>query len=259
MVHSFLNKASMAINFHKGAFIREFSFSHEKQKKELSKLDGIPTSDNITGIEVRLSKAYIIDNKTPKVLIFPGYAKIYLLTIVISDAKHSTPVLNLKSFAKVADHESLPVDASIFYWKEQNGTKQSPSQIHTLISIIKSKEDLKNVGEVMSNVQEDEDFIKLSESLGNLIKNAARLNIVTSLLLDISTVLGRFLGNVDDKPLLTWVQSFTDINGDFDVLGKTTTSRKNKWAEANLSIIVRDKEREAAVAKQYNFPLDDVE
>src|SRR5690606_9375534 len=111
----------MAINFHKGAFVKEFNFTQAKQKKTKPAIEGIPTSGNITGIEVRLSNAHVIDNRTPKVLIFPGYAKIYLLTIVISDAENNTPVLNLKSFAKVADRENLPVDASIFYWKEEEG------------------------------------------------------------------------------------------------------------------------------------------
>ncbi len=249
----------MAINFHKDAFIKELNFSREKLKKSDASLEGIPTSGNITGIEVRMSRAHIIDNKTPKVLIFPGYAKVYLLSIVVSDVGNAAPALNLKSFAKVGDRENLPVDASIFYWKEGADSVKPPSQIHTLVSIIKSKGDLRNVSEILANVQADDDFKKVSQSLGDLVKAAAQVNAVTSLLLDVSTILGRFLGNVDDKPLLTWVQSFTDINGDFDVLGKTTTSRKNKWAAADLSIIIRDKERELEVAKQYGISLNDLE
>jgi hypothetical protein len=46
---------------------------------------------------------------------------------------------------------------------------------------------------------------------------------------------------VEDKPLLTWVQSFTDLNGDFDVLGKTAKSAENKFASMKLSITIRDK------------------
>lgn len=249
----------MAIDFHKGAYIKELNFSQEKHKKSKLVSEAIPTSGNITGIEVRLSRAHIIDNKTPKVLIFPGYAKIYLLAIVVSDVGNAAPALNLKSFAKVGDRENLPVDASLFYWKEGGDNVKPPSQIHTLVSIIKSKGDLRNVSEVLANAQANDDFKKVSQSLGNLVKAAAQLNAVTSLLLDVSNVLGRFLGDVDDKPLLTWVQSFTDINGDFDALGKTTTSRKNKWAAADLSIIIRDKERELEVAKQQGVSLDDLE
>ena len=249
----------MAIDFHKDAFVKEFSFLNSTSKLNKTKLEGIPTSGKVTGIEVRLSKAHIVDNKTPKILIFPGYAKIYLLTIVASDLENQAPVLNLKSFAKVGDNESLPVDASIFYWKEEEGSLQSPSQIHTLVSIIKSKEGLRNVGEILSEVQEDEGFKNISKSFTTLAKNVAAQGAISSLLLDMSTILGRFLGDVEDKPLLTWVQSFTDINGDFDVLGKTTTSRKNKWAEANLSIIIRDKDRELEVARLHELPIDDLE
>mgnify|MGYP006164671049 CR=1 FL=1 len=45
-------------------------------------------SDKISGLEIRLSHVIIKDNKTAKIFPFPGLAKIYFLTLVISDVEN---------------------------------------------------------------------------------------------------------------------------------------------------------------------------
>jgi hypothetical protein len=75
----------------------------------------------------------------------------------------------------------------------------------------------------------------------------------------VASVFGKFLGEVDDKPLMTWVQSFTDINGDFDKLGKTTIGRKNNFAALDLSIIIRDTTREEAIAAAHSLTIEELE
>lgn len=235
----------MALNFEE-SFIDTLALDKGNTKKPME----IPDSKNITGIELRLSKAYIIDNKTPKIPPFPGYAKMYLVVVVISDTGAYLQSLDLKSFAKVDDEEDIPIDKNIFYWKHEDGINQkAPSQIHASVSIIKSKKSLRDVGKVMSNVKNDPAYATLLDNIKEIVKSGAQVNMISNLAFTATQIVGKFLGKVDDKPLLTWVQSYSDINGDFDQLGKNTKSRKNRYAELNLSLTIRDTSREKALAK----------
>jgi hypothetical protein len=245
----------MAVAFKNDAFIEQFTF----ESTEKNKPSGISNSKNITGIEVRLSKAYIINNKTPKIGPFPGFARMYMVVIVVSDLGNSLQTLDLKGFAKVGDDEDLPIDKTIYYWKQHNKKDKSPSQIHIFTSIIKSKQSLRDVGRILADVKNDEEFEKVVTELKEVVKDASKVNAVSDLVFSVAGVVGKFLGKVDDKPLLTWMQSFTDINGDFDKLGKTTTGRKNDFAALDLSIIIRDTSREEELAKLHNIIIEELE
>jgi len=52
--------------------------------RSLTRGGDIPKSDELSGIELRLSRVLIKENGTPKVPPFPGLAQIYLLVIVIT-------------------------------------------------------------------------------------------------------------------------------------------------------------------------------
>lgn len=245
----------MAISFKEDAFIEQLTLGAGITRE---KPQGIPDSSEITGIEIRLSRAFVLENKTPKVLFFPGYSKIYLLITVVSDQGDIVQNLYIKSFAKVGDNEDLPVDKTIFFFKK-NPDNQSPSQIHVLISIVKSKQPLRDVANVLADVKNDPEFAGIVTTLKNIIKNANAVTQISGLLFSVAHVFGKFLGEVDDKPLMTWIQSFTDINGDFDKLGKTTVSRKNNFAALDLSIIIRDTHREEAIAASNNQVIEELQ
>jgi hypothetical protein len=245
----------MAVKFQEDAFVEQLAL----QGAENTKPEGISSSKNITGIEVRLSRAFIINNKTPKIGPFPGFSKMYLLVIVVSDKGEILQTLDLKSFAKVGDDEDLPVDKTIYYWKQQNKKDVNPSQIHVLTSIIKSKQNLRDVARIMADVKNDAEFGNLVSTLKTVVKNADAVSQVANLIFSVAGVVGKFLGKIEDKPLLTWVQSFTDINGDFDKLGKTTIGRKNDYAALDLSIIIRDTQREVELASLQNAVIEELE
>ena len=245
----------MALNLKDEAFIEQFAL----QGDEKNKPEGISTSKNITGIEVRLSRALIINNKTPKIGPIPGFAKMYLMVIVVSDTGDAIQNLDLKSFAKVGDDEDLPVDKTIYFWKQQQETDKSPSQIHILASVIKSKKGLREAAKVLADVKNDAEFAGVVSSIKEVVKNANAVTQISDLLFSVAGVVGKFLGKVDDKPLLTWVQSFTDINGDFDKLGKTTIGRKNDFAALDLSIIIRDVHREVELTNLQNTVGEELE
>lgn len=206
-------------------------------------LRGIPTSNDLTGIEVRLSNVTVIDNKTPKVFPFPGLATVYFINIVASDVSADSVTLDINGFEKVDDNSKLAIDRVLFMWKKSNDDSPVPSQIHIFSSLVKSKKPLRDVGKIMSEVKDDNNFKNAVSTLSSVIKTASNLTNISTLILQTAGIVGNFLGKVDDKPLLTWVQSFTDINGDFDPLGKTDKNAKNKFASMDLSITVRDTDR----------------
>lgn len=221
-----------------------FQEAFETKKHASSAKRLIPGSKDITGIEVRLSDVVIIDNKTPKVFPFPGLAKVYFVNMVVSDISTTPVTIDLNGFEKVDDGDKLNLDRTLFAWKQKaNSTTEGPSQIHVFSSLIKSKQPLRDVAKVMQEVKSDAAFKELAGTLAEVVKKAGSVTNISGLVFQLAGIVGNFLGKVEDKPLLTWVQSFTDLNGDFDVLGKTEKSAVNKFASMKLSITIRDKER----------------
>jgi hypothetical protein len=233
----------MSIIFNKeNVFIDQLSI-HKKSKTR----GDVPKSDELSGIELRLSRVLIKNNGTPKIPPFPGLAQMYLLIIVISDLENPVQNIDLKGFAKVDDFEELPVDRTIFYWKKDDNNKKNPGQIHAFVSVIKSKEKVREVGDVMRSVKEDKDYSSIVANLKALITSATSFGQITDSVFSLASIVGKYLGKVQDKPLFTWVQSYTDINGDLDFLGKMSKDKENENAALVLTLIVRDKEREQKV------------
>ena len=219
------------------------AFENAKHPAARTRSGHIPSSKDISGIEVRLSNVSISDNKTPKVFPFPGFAKVYFVNLVVSDLSADGLSLDLNGFEKVDDGDKLSLDRTLFAWKKTDKNSIAPSQIHIFSSLIKSKQPLRDVAKIMSEVKNDENFKETVNALNSVLKTASNVTNVSNLIFQVAGVVGGFLGKVEDKPLLTWVQSFTDLNGDFDQLGKTDKNAANKFASMNLSITIRDKER----------------
>jgi hypothetical protein len=57
-------------------------------------------------------------------------------------------------------------------------------------------------------------------------------------------ILGEVLGKIDDTPLFTMVLSYTDINGDFDQLGRHPYPQRNRYVDVVTTLIVRDATRD---------------
>jgi hypothetical protein len=203
---------------------------------------GIPTSTSITGLEVRLSRVLVIDNRTPKILFLPGRANVYLLLLVVDNLGGEPKTFTLNGFADIDDNEDLPVDKTAYYWAPSASQPVAPSQIHVLLSVIKSKEGLRNVGQVLDTAKTSSVYQQgLAQLLSAVVAAPAQ---VANLVLQLGEIVGGFLTHVEDKPLFTQVVSFTDINGDFDILGKTVYSRKNACIRTELTLVVRDQARE---------------
>lgn len=219
------------------------AFENAKHSNTRTRSGNIPSSKDITGMEVRLSNVTIVDNKTPKVFPFPGFAKVYFVNLIISDLFSDAISLDLNGFEKVDDGDKLALDRALFVWKKTEKDIIAPSQIHVFSSLIKSKQPLRDIAKIMTEVKTDSNFKDAVTTLSSLLKTASNVSTISTLIFQVAGIVGGFLGKVDDKPLLTWVQSFTDLNGDFDILGKTDKNATNKFASMNLSITIRDKDR----------------
>lgn len=209
----------------------------------------IKSSDELSGVEIRLSKVLIINNGTPKIFPFPGLAQFYLLIIVMSDVGEGLQSIDLKGFPKVDDGEELPVDRTIFYFKKTKKSQKTPGQIHVWISVIKSKENLRDVGNILSEVTKDPEYNSWMTKIKEALSLANPANQIIDIIGKIADVAGKYLGKVEDKPMLAWQQSFTDISGDLDALGKHILTKENDKVALGLTLIVRDKAREEQVLK----------
>jgi hypothetical protein len=213
-------------------------------------LPEIDTSADVTGIELRMLAPYIKDNRTEKVWPFPGYSKLYCLTIVASNvANELTGAIDLKGFAKIDDKESLPINKSIYLWQADNEEEKAPNQIHVFCSVVKSKQSLRDVGEILTKVKSDNDYKDLIGSLGNLAKDAAKFNVATDVITSIAAVVGKYLGKVEDKPLGTIINSYTTLFGDFDKLGVTPLVYPTRYVDFNFKMVVRSKQENLSTKK----------
>jgi len=214
------------------------------KRKSLKAGGDIPTAADISGIELRLSRSHILDNRTPDLGVFPGYAKVYFMTIVVSDVKNQGVSIDVKGFPKVDDHEDLPIDNTLYYWKKGASAKIPPSQVHVFASIIKSKQALRDTGKVLEKAKDDARYKSLLKTVITTVASESPVGQIVEQITNLANIVGEFLGKVEDKPLISVLQSYTDINGDFDVLGKVAKEYKTKYAILGLSLTVRDKERE---------------
>jgi len=203
----------------------------------------IPTSDTLTGIELRLSRVHIIDNKTPEIWPFIRYSDLYLMLVSVDNLGKEPYLVTIKGFENVDDGEDLPVERTAYYWKGKGENPVPPEQVHLLVSVIKSNAGVRDLGAALEKLRGKDDFkavvakvmLAASTGGGSAIADAA---------MALAGVLGGILGKVDDTPLITQVLSYTDINGDFDQLGRHVFTAKNRYVELETKLIVRDATRE---------------
>jgi len=209
---------------------------------------GIPDSGDVAGIELRLLPPYIRDNRTLRLWPFPARAKLYCLTLVVSDAANQlTGSVDLTGFPRIGNGEYLPIHKTIYYWEDGSTADavRPPNQLHAMCSIIKSKESLREAGDVLQTVKEDAEYQDLLGKLGELITDAGQFANVAGLTLQLSKVVGRYLGRVDDRPIGTVVRSFTRLRGDWDRLGVTPVKAGTPCVDFHFELIVRDQYRQA--------------
>ena len=210
----------------------------------------IPSSRDVSGVELRMLAPLIIENKTTPVWPFPGYSQLYCMTIVVSDVTNQLAgAIDLKGFPRIGDQEYLPINKTIFYWQNSVKGEKAPSQIHVLSSVIKSKKDLRDVGTIMTEIKDDSNYQSVISTLGQIAKNAAKINVVSDLVMQIGGLVGKYLGKVEDKPIGTVLNSYTTLHGDFDTVGVQKLSYPTKNVQFNFDLVIRNKTVETKLIK----------
>lgn len=214
----------------------------------------IPTSQDLTGIELRIKSIFIKDNRTPSFGPFPGNANFYLLTIVSSDVpnQRATPV-GITTFSRIGDDEALPTKDMLFYYQQDDEHAKTPNQLHIVASVIKSKKGLRKAGEILADLNTDKNYTNLVGKLTNLAASATNFVAVADIVRELGGIVGKYLGEVEDRPLATMMRSFSSIGGDWDKLGVNPISMPTKFVNFNFDLIVRNKGKETALAAALNL------
>ena len=194
---------------------------------------GITTSDKITGIELRLGEVFIKDNDTHALLSKKKdkAADIYVLVVAVNDIGNVIQDLTLKGFPRVFDNEGLGINRTIQFWQQTVATPDAPSQIHVFVSVIKSRKGLRDTGAILSGARNDPDFANVVTSIKEIAVNATPVGQIANLITSLASIIGKFMGDVEDKPLLTLIQSFTNLAGDFDEAGITPLVNENDFCK----------------------------
>jgi hypothetical protein len=198
----------------------------------------IPTSDMLTGLEIRLSDIRIIENGVTAFGPFGKTANLYLLSISVDDLGGGPQAVTVKGFPGVRDDEHLLVNSSAYYWKAVKRDDRTPGQIRLLATIIKSREGIRDIGNALVQLQKRDDYQNIVKNI--LSAAAPGAPAVEQALFSIANLVGTVMGRIEDKPLYTTSLSFTDIHGDFDQLGEHRTVHTTDKAEVAVSLTVRD-------------------
>lgn len=219
----------------------------------------IHSSKDVSGIELRMLPPLIIENHTTPVWPFPGYSQLYCITIVVSDATNQLAgAIDLKGFPRIGDQEHLPINKTVFYWQAGSDQDIAPNQVHIMCSVVKSKKALRDVGKIMTELKDDKDYQSAITTLAKIAKNAAKVNIVSDLVVQIGSLVGKYLGSVEDKPIGTILNSYTTLHGDFDTIGVNKLVYPTKDIQFDFDLVVRNKKAEENIKTEMtnrNFSL----
>lgn len=200
----------------------------------------IPTSDKLTGIELRLLPPFVKDNNTEPFFPFPGFSKLYCLMIVVSDIGNQlVGGIDLQGFPRIGDEEHLPINKTIFYWQQSETDKQPPKQIHTMCAVIKSKKGLRDTGKILTSLKNDEEYKTLMGTVAGMASASSPVGAAVDIVTQVAGIVGRYLVDVEDKPVGTVINSFTDIRGDFDHEGVRKYAFPTKKVDFEMEVIVR--------------------
>ena len=223
--------------------------------------ESVTNSSQVSGMELRMLAPLIKNNQTPKFLAFPGYAKLYCLTLIVSDADNQmVGSIDLSGFPRIGDNENLPISKTLYYWQAADETSVSPNQIHVMCTVMKSKKSLRDTSAVLSSLKDDEQYKGLTGQLSKLARNVTSFNAVTDTIVQIAGVVGKYLGNVEDKALGTVLNSYTTIHGDFDKTGANTFSYTTRNVDFKFELTIRNKQQAVSpstttAAAQSNHPV----
>lgn len=213
-----------------------------RNSETLKGLNGIiPSSEELTGIELRLLPPFVKDNGTNPPPLFKDRASLYCMTIVVSDINNQlVGGIDIQGFPKIADREHLPVSKTIFYWQFREDAPVPPSQIHTMVTTIRSRRGLRKAGDILMDLKSDNEYNALLGYIGNLAAKTTPVGAVLDIVTQMTAIAGKFMGEVEDKPIGTVINSYTALRGDFDRRGTHTLVYTTRNIDYRIELTVKD-------------------
>ena len=158
-------------------------------------------------------------------------------------------VLDLQGFRGIGDNTYLPIKRTLYYWNEKGkASNEYPQQIHAAVTIVKSKKGLRQTGSLLKRIKQDSEYKNIVSSIDPLLANPTTIAVsaISNSLAELSSLIGKAIEGVEDRPHYARMASFTDISGNFDTLGEHIypDDHPNENASTDLVLYVRDKSRE---------------
>jgi len=230
---------------------RQQQSEHEHGRRE-------PETGNISGIAIRMLPPFIRDNRQLKIWPFPGNARLYCLTTVVSDVHNElTGTMDLSGFARVGRNDFLPVNKLIYQWQRQTPQQSLPDNVHIMCSVIKSREPIRDTDRVLAAVKNDSDYRDIVDHLNAVISGTASFAMVTNMTVKIAAVISRYLGKTTDMPVATVVDSFSRLHGDWDKPGIRQVGMSARNADFGFEVIVYDDDPLSTARTVQGVPLPD--
>lgn len=223
-------------------------------RKTGKRRDAIPHA--ISGIEIRILPPFIRDNRQLKIWPFPGHAKLYCLTTVVSDVHNElTGAMDLAAFTRVGKNSYLPVNKAI-YRRQCNGGRPLPENVHIMCAIIKTSEAIRDTDRIMEAVKNDEEYRHITDHLKSVVADTASFAVVTNMTVKIANVINRHIGRTEQ--IATVVDSFSRLHGDWDKPGIRQVAMSARNADFGFEVIVYDGDPLKAVRTVQGLPLFDI-
>ena len=123
-------------------------------------------------------------------------------------------------------------------------------------SIIKSRQPLRNVADILAQVKDDNSYKSVLTQLSEFTPHSGSFHTLTEMSMQIAGIVGRYLGRVHDIPLGTIVNSFTALHGDWDQSGITPIEITTRNVDFFFELIVRDTTRAASMGNDGTVRMD---
>jgi len=232
---------------------------HEDGHHKQAAPGDVPAPGSISGIDIRMLPPFVRDNQQLKIWPFPGYARLYCLTTVVSDVNNElTGAMDLSGFSRVGKNDFLPLNKIIYNWRRNAPQQLLPDNVHIMCSIIKSREPIRDTDRVLAAVKNDSEYHNIVEHLNAVISGTASFAMVTNMTVKIAAVINRYLGKTADVPVATVVDSFSRLHGDWDKPGIRQVGMSARNADFGFEVVVHNDDPLSTVRTIQGVPLSDM-
>lgn len=218
-----------------------------KAMASLTATSNIPTSDALTGIELRIRNLAVPDNGTTWIPPFIRYSDLYVITVAVDNLRGDPYRVTLEGFADVDDGDSLSIDRTAYLWEKSKKSPTAPNQVHLSVTVVKSNAGIRKLGAALAKLKASDDYKSVVARIAKAAASSGAPAIAGGVVA-LTGLVGSLLTDVEDTPLFPAVMSFTGIHGDFDCLGRHVYTKGNRYVTLDVSLTVRDANRDKAPA-----------